>query len=108
MEDRRQLSSLGLGMFALGLAQAEVIWMLLQPAGARLCYRVAPFLGEGWEMVTRQSEAGTCSLSGRCCVFFTEGPLPNTAHSTILLSPLDSSTWVVAPLVTDGFKLSTG
>lgn len=31
-------------------------------------------------MVTMQSEAETCSLSGRRCVSFTEGPLPNAAQ----------------------------
>lgn len=33
--------------FALGLAQAGGIWMLLQPAGGMLCSGVAPFPGEG-------------------------------------------------------------
>lgn len=88
MEDRRQLSSLGLGMFALGLAQAEGIWMLLQPAGSRLCCRVDPLLGEGWEMVTMQSEAGTCSLSGDAVCSSQRGPC-----QTLCTAPSCSVLW---------------
>lgn len=53
------------GMCALGLAQARE---------SGCCCRVAPFLREGSEMVTKQFEGEACSVSGRCLCPSQRGP----------------------------------